>query len=206
MSDDFSIRMNGDDGLAPPASIFAPRPDKKGPKTIAILLIMGAAIMISIGWGDIQNSNRDDFPEGEVDALLENFQNNDVNVTAEDYQEYHDKIRDDGSYSIRGYSLVIGGALLIVGGVLLFRLNMLGVKLSLGGAILGLLGGVSGSWMMARSSAEILPEEVTVVFEIWSYLCGVCMLTCLAMAALPILNASAKAALNEKVELVSEEE
>ncbi len=206
MSDDFSIRMNGDDGLAPPASIFAPRPDKKGPKTIAILLIMGAAIMISIGWGDIQNSNRDDFPEEEVDTLLENFQNNDVNVTAEDYQEYHDKIRDDGSYSIRGYSLVIGGALLIVGGVLLFRLNMLGVKLSLGGAILGLLGGVSGSWMMARSSAEILPEEVTVVFEIWSYLCGVCMLTCLAMAALPILNASAKAALNEKVELVSEEE
>ena len=206
MRDDFSIRMDGDDGLAPPASIFAPRPDKKGPKTIAILLIMGAAIMISIGWGDIQNSNRDDFPEGEVDALLENFQNNDVNVTAEDYQEYHDKIRDDGSYSIRGYSLVIGGALLIVGGVLLFRLNMLGVKLSLGGAILGLLGGVSGSWMMAKSSAEVLPEEVTVVFEIWSYLCGVCMLTCLAMAALPILNASAKAALNQKVELVSEEE
>ena len=206
MSDEFSIRMNGDDGLAPPVSIFAPRPDKKGPKTIAILLIMGAAIMISIGWGDIQNSNRDDFPEEEVENLLENFQNNDVNVTAEDYQEYHDKIRDDGSYSIRGYSLVIGGALLIVGGVLLFRLNMLGVKLSLGGAILGLLGGVSGSWMMARSSAEVLPEEVAVVFEIWSYLCGVCMLTCLAMAALPILNASARAALNEKVELVSEEE
>lgn len=206
MSDDFSIRMNGDDGLAPPASLFAPRPDKKGPKTIAILLIMGAAIMLSIGWGDIQNSNRDDFPEEEVDTLLENFQNNDVNVSAEEYQEYHDKIRDDGAYSIRGYSLVIGGVVIIVGGVLLFRLNMLGVKMSIGGAILGLFGGFGGSWMMANASAKILPDEITMVFEIWSYLCGVCMLTCLAMAALPIINASARAALNQSVTLVSEEE
>ena len=206
MNEDVSIRMKDDDGLAPPASLFAPRPDKKGPKTIAILLIMGALIMIAIGWGDIQNSNRDDFPAEEVDALLENFQNNDVNVTAEDYQEYHDKIRDDGSYSIRGYSLVVGGVLLVVGGVLLFRLNVLGVKLSLGGSTLGLLGGVGGSWMMASSSTDILPKEVTMVYEIWSYLCGVCMLTCLAMAALPILNASARAALNENVTLVNEEE
>ena len=79
MSDDFSIRMNGDDGLAPPASLFAPRPDKKGPKTIAILLIMGAAIlMILVGWGDIQNSMADDFPDADLDAILDNYQNQDV--------------------------------------------------------------------------------------------------------------------------------
>ena len=50
MTDDFSIRMKDDDGIAPPASIFAPRPDKKGPKTIAILLIFGSLLMIVIGY------------------------------------------------------------------------------------------------------------------------------------------------------------
>ena len=29
---DFSIRMNGDDGLAPPVDLFPLRPDPKGPK------------------------------------------------------------------------------------------------------------------------------------------------------------------------------
>ena len=51
MNDDVSIRMKDDDGLAPPASLFAPRPDKKGPKTIAILLIMGSILMLLVGWG-----------------------------------------------------------------------------------------------------------------------------------------------------------
>ena len=50
MNDDVSIRMKDDDGLAPPASLFAPRPDKKGPKTIAILLIMGSVLMLLVGW------------------------------------------------------------------------------------------------------------------------------------------------------------
>jgi membrane-bound ClpP family serine protease len=139
--------------------------------------------------------------------MIENFQNNDdVNLTAEDYQEFHDDVRDDGYYSIRGYSLAVGGMLLIIGGVLLFRLNMLGVKLSLAGAMIGLIGGFSSSWMMAQTSAELFPKEAAMVFKIWSYLCGVCMTVCLAMAALPILNSSARMALNEKVTLVNEEE
>ena len=92
------------------------------------------------------------------------------------------------------------------GGILLFRLNILGVKLSLAGAIIGLLGGFGGSWMMTQVSAEMLPEQVTVVNELLSYICGVCMAFCVAMAALPILNSSARAALNEKVTLVNEEE
>ena len=117
MTEEVSIRMNDDDDIAPPAFIFAPRPDKKGPKTIAILLIMGSLIMILVGWGDIQNSMRDDFPE-EGNDIISNFENNDeVNVTIDDYQEFHDEIRDNGYYTIRGYSLTIGGGLLIVGGV-----------------------------------------------------------------------------------------
>ena len=206
MTEEVSIRMKDDDGIAPPAFIFAPRPDKKGPKTIAILLIMGSLIMISVGWGDIQNSMRDDFPE-EGNDIISNFDNNDeVNVTIEEYQEFHDEIRDNGYYTIRGYSLTIGGGLLIVGGVMLFRLNAVGAKLSITGAIIGLIGGLSSSWLMAQTSMDIFQEEVAMIFKVWSYLCGCCMVICLAMAALPVLNASARAALSPNVVLVNEEE
>ena len=50
MTDDVSIRMSSDDALAPPMSLFAPRPDKKGPKTIAILLVLGSILMLITGW------------------------------------------------------------------------------------------------------------------------------------------------------------
>ena len=206
MNDDVSIRMNNEDSLAPPASLFAPRPDKKGPKTISILLIMGSVLMLLIGWGDIQNSMAEDFPDADLDAILGNYQNQDINITEEEYQEYHDDVRDDGAYSVRGYSLMVGGALVLSGGFLLFRLNMLGVKLSLAGSIIGLLGGFGGTWMIVQVSEKMLPEEVTKITELMSYLCGVCMLMCVALAALPLLNASARAALNQNVTLVNEEE
>ncbi len=206
MNDDVSIRMNNEDSLAPPASLFAPRPDKKGPKTISILLIMGSVLMLLIGWGDIQNSMAEDFPDADLDAILGNYQNQDINITEEEYQEYHDDVRDDGAYSVRGYSLMVGGALVLSGGFLLFRLNMLGVKLSLAGSIIGLLGGFGGTWMMVQVSEKMLPEEVTKITELMSYLCGVCMFMCVALAALPLLNASARAALNQNVTLVNEEE
>ena len=205
MNEGVSIRMT-DDGLAPPASLFAPRPDKKGPKTIAILLIMGSILMILTGWGDIQNPMAEDFPRADLDAILDNYQNQDINITEEEYQEYHDEVRDDGAYSVRGYSLLIGGGLVLAGGVFLFRLNMLGVKLSLAGSTIGLLGGFGGTWMMVQVSGELLPDEVTTITELMSYLCGVCMAICIALAALPLLNASARAALNQNVSLVNEEE
>ena len=96
--------------------------------------------------------------------------------------------------------------MVLSGGFLLFKLNMLGVKLSLVGSSIGLLGGFGGTWMMVQVSDKMLPKEVTTITELMSYLCGVCMLMCVALAFLPLLNASARAALNESVTLVNEEE
>jgi hypothetical protein len=206
MSDDFSIRMSGDDGLAPPASLFSPKPDKKGPKTIAILLILGSVLMVLIGWGDVQNSMADDFPVADLDPILENYENQELNITAEDYQEYHDEVRDSGAYSVRGYSLLAGGLLVLAGGFLLFRLNILGVKLSILGSIVGLIGGFGGTWMMVEVSGDILPDGVTEITRLMSYLCGVCMSICVAMSLLPLLNSSARMALQNSVTLVTEEE
>ena len=206
MTDDFSIRMKDDGGIAPPASIFAPRPDKKGPKTIAILLIFGSLLMIVIGFGDIQNSLAKDFPEADLEPILENYQNQEVNITAEDYQEYHDEVRDEGAYSVRGYSLFVGGLLVLVGGFMLFRLKLLGVKLAISGSLIGLIGGFAGTWMMVGVSGEILPKGVTEITRLMAYMCGMCMAICVALAILPIINSSARMALDQKLTLVNEEE
>ena len=80
------------------------------PLSLSILLIMGSVLMLLIGWGDFQNSMAEDFPDADLDAILGNYQNQDINITEEEYQEYHDDVRDDGAYSVRGYSLMVGGA------------------------------------------------------------------------------------------------
>ena len=66
MSEDFSIRMKDDDGLAPPASLFAPRPDKNGPKTIAVFLIMGSLLMGFTAYGDLTLAQADDLSQEEL--------------------------------------------------------------------------------------------------------------------------------------------
>ena len=206
MSDSFSIRMSSDDGLAPPAEIFATRPDEKGPKTVAILLIVGAILIMIIGYGDIQNSNSEDMSQEELDTLLTNVRNQGDNITDQEYQQFHDDVRDSGAYSIRGWSLLIGGVCIGTGGILLFILNLLGPKLALVGAGIGFIGGTYGSWKMKTISESALPEAMVLVNEILTYICGVCMVLCLALAGLPMLNASARAALNQKVVFIPEEE
>jgi hypothetical protein len=206
LSDKVSIRMGDSVSSAPPMDLFATRPDKKGPKTIAIILILGSIIFILIGIGDIQNSMRDDFPDAELEPILENYENLEVNVTGEQYQEYHDVVRSDGAYSVRGYSMVVGGLMVIVGSILVFRLNIVGVYISIIGTIIGLIGGFMGSWMMVEISNDMLPDKVTETSELLSYVCGSFWLCCAAMALLPIINASARAALDQRVQLVIEEE
>ena len=178
--------------------LFPTRPDKKGPKTIAIILIMGSILMIMVGFEDIQNSNREDFKDAK--SQIENYQNLEVNITEDEYQDYHDEVRKSGAYSVRGYSLLIGGVMVLIGGVLLYTLRSSGAKLSTLGSSIGLVGGFYGSWMMSEES-KMLPDEVAQTFEFLSYICGTCMLLCFAMSILPLVNASARLALDQKVVL-----
>tara|TARA_B100000941_G_scaffold280863_1_gene247726 strand:- start:1306 stop:1917 length:612 start_codon:yes stop_codon:yes gene_type:complete len=178
--------------------LFPTRPDKKGPKTIAIILIMGSILMIMVGFEDIQNSNREDFKDAK--SQIENYQNLEVNITEDEYQDYHDEVRESGAYSVRGYSLLIGGVMVLIGGVLLYTLRSSGAKLSTLGSSIGLVGGFYGSWMMSEES-KMLPDEVAQTFEFLSYICGTCMLLCFAMSILPLVNASARLALDQKVVL-----
>ena len=207
MSEEFSIRMGDADSLAPPASLFAPKPDKKGPKTIAILLIMGSLLMGFTAVGDFKLSQADDLSQEELDTLLTNVRtNNGDNITDEEYQGYHDEVRDSGAYTIRGGSVMIGAILILVGGIMLFRLKSMGPKIALTGSIIAALGGLYANLEIHSFSKELLPPSLILANKILGYLCGFCMVICGSLAALPLMNASAKAALGQKVTLVTEEE
>ena len=207
LSDDFSIRMSSADSLAPPADLFATRPDRKGPKTIGLLLVVGSIMMILAAYGDISLANTDQLSQEELDALLTNVREaNNQNITDEEYQEFHDEARDSGAYSLRGWSVLVGGLAVAVGGIQIFRLKSIGVKLALGGATIAAIGGVYANYMIYNISVDMLPDALILANKISGYLCGICMVVCAATSALPILNASARAALDQKVELFVEDE
>ena len=207
MSKDFSIRMNEDDGMAPPASLFAPRPDKKGPKTIAILLIIGAMLMGATAIGDFQSSQAEDLPQKELDDLLTNVRtSNGENITDAEYQDYHDEVRESGAYTIRGGSVMAGAILIFVGGIMLFRLKSMGPKLVITGSIIAAIGGVYANLEIVSLSKEMLPPSLILAHKILGYLCGFCMVICASLAILPLFNSAARAALDQKVTLVTEEE
>lgn len=199
--------MNEDDGMAPPASLFAPRPDKKGPKTIAILLIIGAMLMGATAIGDFQSSQAEDLPQKELDDLLTNVRtSNGENITDAEYQEYHDEVRESGAYTIRGGSVMAGAILIFVGGVMLFRLKSMGPKLVITGSIIAAIGGAYANLEIYSLSKEMLPPSLILANKILGYLCGFCMVICASLAILPLFNSAARAALDQKVTLVTEEE
>ena len=84
---------------------------------------MGAILMILVGWGDFRNSMADDFPDADLDAILDNYQNQEINITAEEYQDYHDEL--EMMAHILFEPLIFGGILVLIGGILI-QLNLLG--------------------------------------------------------------------------------
>ena len=56
---------------------------------------MGSILMIMVGFEDIQNSNREDFKDAK--SQIENYQNLEVNITEDEYQDYHDEVRESGA-------------------------------------------------------------------------------------------------------------
>lgn len=208
----FSMRMDESQLEAElPPDLFAVRPDTKGPRSIGILLILGALVLLGQAYGDIGLHNAADLSDEEIGMILEvpNSQGDGSSeVTTEEYQTFHDAARESGGYALRGYGLVLASLLLIAGGVLLILLNGLGAKLAVSGATLGLVSGTAGSLMVKGAADAHLEGVLLLTYEITTYLCGVCMITCLGMAALPMINARARLALypEHKVTLSTESE
>ncbi|MDE0857049.1 MAG: hypothetical protein OSA38_00575 [Candidatus Poseidoniaceae archaeon] len=208
----FTMRMDDADAVpAPPVDMFAVRPDPKGPKTVAVLILLGAILLAYQAYGDYQFHNAEDLSDSEVETLLitPNSQASDADdLTVEQYQEFHDQARDSGGYGLRAAGFAITALMMMIGSVLLFQLKPLGAWLNVIGAGIGLTTGVAGSWLVGGAAVNSLTGPLLLTYEISTYFCGVCMVTCLSLAALPLLNARARLALysNPKVVLVSEQE
>ncbi|MFL2949225.1 MAG: hypothetical protein ACJZ40_02425 [Candidatus Poseidoniaceae archaeon] len=208
----FSMRMEEEDSVpSPPVDMFAIRPDTKGPKSVAVLIVLGALLLAFQAWGDYQLHAAADLSDEEVELLLTtpNSQASDADdLTPEQYQKFHDEARESGGYLIRAVGLGLAAALMILGSGFLFRLNPLGAWMNVAGAGVGLASGAAGSWLIGGAAASTLTGPLLFTYEILPYFCSVCMVSCLSIAALPLLNARARLALypSPKVELVVEEE
>ena len=208
----FSMRMDDDAAVpAAPVDMFAVRPDTKGPKTVAVLMFLGTLLLAFQAYGDYQLHSAEDLSEAEINTLLQtpNSQAGDEDeVTVEQYQEFHDAARESGGYLLRAGGLGIAVSLMFIGSILVFRLKPLGAWLNVSGAVIGLGSGVIGSWLVGGAATANLAGPLLLTYEILTYFCGVCMFTCIGLAALPLLNARARLALypNPEVAVVVDQE
>ena len=215
MSDELgiSIMMGKEDSVPKgpqyPSDILAVRADKKGPKTVAILLMLGAVIIAMQAYDDWQFNSAQDLSDSYVeDTLITLNSQGEVELSVDDYQNFHDAARDSGGYLLRAIGLGLAAILILIGAPLLFKLNPLGAKLSIAGAMIGFLGGVAGSYQLNQAAIETLHGPLSLTYEMMMYLCGVCMAVCIALAVMPLFNVAARMALygEDKVFLVQEEE
>jgi hypothetical protein len=208
-----SIMMGKEDSIPEgpqfPSDILSVRADKKGPQTVAILLILGAILIAGQAYGDWQLHSTQDLSDSEAEEILIALNSQDGDeLTVEDYQNFHDAARDSGGYLLRASGLGLGAVLIFIGAPLLFKLNPFGAKLSIAGASIGFLGGVAGSYQLNRAAVETLHGPLSFTYEIMMYLCGVCMAVCVAIAVMPLFNVAARMALygEDKVSLIQGQE
>ena len=207
-----SIMMGKEDSI-PEGPQFpydiAVRADKKGPQTVAILLIIGAILIAIYAVENWQSNSAQDLNNSDVEVIIEqpNSQGEEQ-LSVEDYQNFHDAARDSGGYLLIATGLGGAAILIFVGAPLLFKLNPLGAKLSIAGASIGFLGGVTGSYQLNQAAMETLHGPLLLTHELLMYLCGVCMAICVALAVMPLFNVAARMALygEDKVALILEQE
>tara|TARA_B100001564_G_C20569858_1_gene637809 strand:- start:91 stop:756 length:666 start_codon:yes stop_codon:yes gene_type:complete len=213
---DFSIIMDEEE-TSVPSDVWGDipiKPDRRGPKTIAVMIFIGGLLILFQAYSDFTANSLEDIPDSEVERLLEtpNSQS-ETPITPEQYQQFHDDARDSGGYLIRSIGLFVSGTLVTFGSVNLFRLLSSGPKIATLGAGIGFVSGLYGSHLIRVASDANLDGALLLTYEIFTYLCGTCMFLCGAFSALPLINARARAALDNKAnndsqstEIISDEE
>ncbi len=180
------------------------RPDERGPRSVAVLLLLSSLVVLGMAWQDWQLHERG-LTDEEIEIFLKTPNNQEGEpTTVEQYRAFEDSVREANGYLIRSLSLFTTAGALLIGAPMLYRLKRVGAQLCVLGASVGLIGGVAGSVLINRSAAEHLGDALMLTYEIWVYLCGSLMGICLALAALPLLNARAKLALQPRVKLDEE--
>ncbi len=189
------------------ADMFAIRPDHKGPKTVAILLIIFSIFLGFVAKADLDLAGTEQVSDAYMEQILETPNQQGDNVSFEEYQSYHQEVNDNNGYLIRGVSLAIGSVAGIVGGALLYRMKPFGGKLALVGAVISFVGGIVGNMIFYDAAQLHLRGTIQNNAEYFGYACGICTFFVAALALLPLINARARLAFAEvnKVELLQEE-
>lgn len=189
------------------ADMFAIRPDHKGPKTVAILLIIFSIFLGFVAKADLDLAGTEQVSDAYMEQILETPNQQGDNVSFEEYQSYHQEVNDNNGYLIRGVSLAIGSVAGIVGGALLYRMKPFGGKLALAGALISFVGGIVGNMIFYDAAQLHLRGTIQDNAEYFGYACGICTFFVAALALLPLINARARLAFAEvnKVELLQEE-
>jgi hypothetical protein len=189
------------------ADMFAIRPDHKGPKTVAILLIVFSIFLGFVAKADLDLAGTGQVSDAYMEQILETPNQQGDNVSFEEYQSYHQEVNDNNGYLIRGVSLAIGSVAGIVGGALLYRMKPFGGKLALAGALISFVGGIIGNMIFYDAAQLHLRGTIQDNAEYFGYACGICTFFVAALALLPLINARARLAFAEvnKVELLQEE-
>ena len=189
------------------ADMFAIRPDHKGPKTVAILLIVFSIFLGFVAKADLDLAGTEQVSDAYMEQILETPNQQGDNVSIEEYQSYHQEVNDNNGYLIRGVSLAIGSVAGIVGGALLYRMKPFGGKLALAGALISFVGGIVGNMIFYDAAQLHLRGTIQDNAEYFGYACGICTFFVAALALLPLINARARLAFAEvnKVELLQEE-
>ena len=207
----FTMRLSDDQKTkksnngTPP--VFPQVVDRKGPKTIGIIMIIGALLTGVLGFGDMQNQFIEEIPDSEIETLLATPNSQGENLTVDDYQDFHDEARSSHAYLFRGALMFAGSLLICAGGVGLFLLRKWGAVTGLIGVAITLIGGIGGGLNIQSAAAEHLGGQLELAYSLQLYLCGICMGMCGLIAALPLFNVSARNALNGKtMEIHFEEE
>ena len=187
--------------------MFAIRPDHKGPKTVAILLIVFSIFLGFVAKADLDLADTEEVSDAYMEQILETPNQQGDNVSFEQYQAYHQEVKNNNCYQMRGFSLAIGSATGIIGGILLYRMKPIGGKIALSGALVAFVGGILGNMVFYDAANKHLNGTIRDNAEYFGYACGICTFFIAALALLPLINARARLAFDEvnRVELVQDE-
>ncbi len=186
--------------------LFEPRADTKGPKNIGTFMILGGILLLLFAYSNL-TYHFSDLSDGDVEILLKNSnRQSDENTTLEEYRAFEQFSQDESSFFFKAVGLGLAGCTSIVGGGMLRQLNATGSKVAGVGVGLGTCIVFVTSFDIYHQSKVGLNQSLQLTYLTTVYLWSTILGLCFAMSVLPIINAQAKLAMNQRVTLEVQDE
>ena len=153
--------------------MFAIRPDHKGPKTVAILLIVFSIVLGFVAKADLDLANTEEVSDAYMEQILETPNQQGDNVSFEQYQAYHQEVNDNNGYQIRG-SLCNRKCNRHHRRHSTLQDETDWGKIALSGALVAFVGGIVGNMVFYDAANKHLNGTIRDNAEYFGYACGIC--------------------------------